>query len=99
VAEITFVGKPAGMGPKGTWVFLDLPKEITNALGTKARAPRRRTKAALAQSPKAKPSFDWLAPSHRKAYVDWIEEAKRPETQDKRVTETVARLARGEKRT
>ena len=154
MARITFVGKPSGMGPKGAWVFLDLPEKVTRALGTKGRAPivvtvggkefrvsafpdgheghqmsfnkamqaashwstgvttepsvaldmrprnatvPRDLKIALAKSSKAKAAFDGLAPSHRKAYVDWIEEAKRPETRERRVGETVARLVRGEK--
>jgi|SRR3990172_2129536 len=154
MGEITFTGKPTGMGPKGAWVFLVLSKEVTQALGTKTRAPivvtvagkefrvsafpdgqgghqinfnmamqaasgwskgesvkvsvvldtRPRTvavpkdlKAALAKTPKAKAAFDGLAPSHQKAYVDSIEESKRPGTREKRVKETVARLVRGEK--
>ena len=52
---------------------------------------------AVKKSAKAKAVFDGLAPSHRKAYVDWIEEAKRPETREKRVAETVGRLVKGEK--
>lgn len=54
-------------------------------------------KAALSKDAKARSSFDGLAPSHRKAYVDWIEEARRPETRAKRVGETVARLKKSQK--
>jgi hypothetical protein len=39
MSEITFTGKPAGMGPKGAWVFLDLSEEVTRAISTKARTP------------------------------------------------------------
>src|SRR3972149_5633705 len=39
MGEITFTGKPTGMGPKGAWVFLVLSKEVPQALGTKTRAP------------------------------------------------------------
>lgn len=53
--------------------------------------------SALAKTPKAKTTFAGLPPSHQKAYVDWIDEAKRPETRERRVTETVARLLRTEK--
>lgn len=60
-------------------------------------APPKDLKAAIAKDAKAKAAFAGLAPSHKKAYVDWIEEAKRPETRAKRVSETVTRLKRGEK--
>ena len=38
-------------------------------------------------------SFDRLAYSHRKEYVDWIEQAKRPETRARRIQATLERLA------
>lgn len=38
-----------------------------------------------------------LATFYRKGYVRWIEEAKRPETRAKRITETVAALKAGKK--
>ena len=57
----------------------------------------RDLKAALAKLPKAEATFKSLSPSHKKGYVDWIEEAKRPGTRAKRVHEAVDRLAKGEK--
>ena len=39
--------------------------------------------------------FVALAPSHRKEYVRWITEAKRPETRSKRIAETVAKIGKG----
>jgi hypothetical protein len=36
--------------------------------------------------------FDALAPSHRKEWVRWVEEAKKPETRERRVRETVSRV-------
>jgi uncharacterized protein YdeI (YjbR/CyaY-like superfamily) len=50
--------------------------------------------AALAASPAAEQFFDGLAPSHRYEYLEWITEAKRPETRAKRIG---ARMARGRK--
>ncbi len=50
---------------------------------------------SLANSEVAMQKFAKMAWSHRKAYVDWIEEAKRPETRTKRVTEAVKRIAAG----
>ena len=40
-------------------------------------------------------AWEKLAPSHRKAYVRWIEEAKKPETRARRVAESVSRLVSG----
>ena len=54
--------------------------------------------AALVTShPDAAAYWETLSPSNRREYARWIEEAKRPETRQRRVQETVARLARGEK--
>lgn len=51
--------------------------------------------AALPANPAAQSYFDRLAPSHRKAYVEWIEAAKRPETRARRVASAVELLAQG----
>lgn len=53
-------------------------------------------KEALAKSKTARAGFDKMAWSHRKAYVDWIEEAKQPETRSRRIAETVKRVAAGQ---
>ncbi|MNH85775.1 hypothetical protein D3C87_517370 [compost metagenome] len=52
----------------------------------------------LDQSAQAAAFFAGLAPSHRKAYIQWIEEAKRPETRDARVRKTIEKLTQGQKR-
>lgn len=51
--------------------------------------------AALSASPKAGTFFEQLAYSHRKEYVRWIEEAKKPETRASRIEKAVALLAEG----
>jgi uncharacterized protein YdeI (YjbR/CyaY-like superfamily) len=48
--------------------------------------------AALAATPGARESFDRLAPSHRKQHLWYVYEAKRPETRERRIKETVRRL-------
>jgi uncharacterized protein DUF1905/bacteriocin resistance YdeI/OmpD-like protein len=40
----------------------------------------------------ARPAFDALSFSHRREYVTWIDEAKRPETRQRRITQTVERI-------
>ena len=52
---------------------------------------------ALKAEPAAWQFFETLAPSFRRAYVGWIDAAKREETKVRRLREAVARLAKGEK--
>ena len=54
--------------------------------------------AALDKSPKAKAAFDAFAPSHRREYLEWIAEAKRDETRQKRITTAIEWLSEGKKR-
>jgi uncharacterized protein YdeI (YjbR/CyaY-like superfamily) len=55
-------------------------------------------KAALAGDAKARATFDGLSPSHKREYVEWIVEAKRPETRRTRIEKTVQWLAEGRHR-
>lgn len=54
-------------------------------------------RTALADHPAAAAHFDGLAAGHRKEWVRWIEEAKRPETREARVAKTLAGLREGRK--
>jgi len=45
----------------------------------------------------ARAFFDGLAPSHRKEWVRWVEEAKKPETRAARVEKTVESIRAGKK--
>ena len=49
-------------------------------------------RAVLDGSPKAAAEFERIPYSHKRRYVQWIDEAKRPETREKRVREAVERL-------
>lgn len=77
-----------------------------NAPGAKvAVAPPRRAwvavpkyvERALKQNGAAWTFFEQLAPSYRRAYIGWIDSAKRSETKERRLREAVIRLANGEK--
>jgi hypothetical protein len=50
---------------------------------------------ALGDDPAAKAAFDALAPSHRKEFARWIDEAKREETRRSRVEQTLQMLRNG----
>jgi uncharacterized protein YdeI (YjbR/CyaY-like superfamily) len=52
---------------------------------------------ALKAEPKAWAFFRQLAPGHRRNFVVWIHMAKRPETREKRIRESIALLAAGKK--
>ena len=45
----------------------------------------------------ARSHFHALAPSHRKEWVRWVEEARRPETRATRIAKTAAALREGKK--
>ncbi|HEU5489723.1 MAG TPA: YdeI/OmpD-associated family protein [Gaiellaceae bacterium] len=51
---------------------------------------------ALAADPVAKKAFASMSFTHRREYVEWVEEAKRPETRARRIAATVARAPGGE---
>lgn len=52
--------------------------------------------AALATEEAASETFTGLSYSHQREYVEWIEQAKRPETRARRVAQAIARLGAGE---
>ena len=60
----------------------DLPVSIGNALKTNAKAWK---------------FFRELAPTYRRDFVVWIYTAKRPETRDRRIRESIRLLAAGKK--
>jgi len=53
-------------------------------------------RAALAEAPEAKAAFAGLSFTHRREYVEWVEEAKRAETRARRIAVTVERVRAGE---
>jgi len=53
--------------------------------------------AALEQHPNAKKFFNTLTKTDRKQYITWITTAKRPETREKRIIESIELLEKGQK--
>ncbi len=152
MTKIAFTGKLAARGPKGAWVFLDFPKNVSRQLGSRGRVAVRGTlngfpfrisafpmgdgrhqiavnktlragarakpgdrvvvvlevdigprvvrvpadlKAALASSKKARMNFERLSYGDRKAYVDWITEAKKQGTRERRIAGAIKRMSTG----
>jgi hypothetical protein len=54
--------------------------------------------AALDGDPAARAAFDALSYTHRKEYARWVEEAKREETRQRRVSQTLQMLKEGKTR-
>jgi Domain of unknown function (DUF1905)/Bacteriocin-protection, YdeI or OmpD-Associated len=52
---------------------------------------------AAAMDDAARTTFAGLAPSHKKEWVRWVEEAKKPETRATRIAKTVESLREGKK--
>jgi Bacteriocin-protection, YdeI or OmpD-Associated/Domain of unknown function (DUF1905) len=53
---------------------------------------------ALAGDRQARAAFDRLAYTHRKEYARWIDDAKRPETRARRITQALEMLREGKTR-
>ena len=79
-----------------------------NIAGIKPAKPRKRKPelavpddlaGALQRNKKARTTFfDTFSPSHRREYIEWIVEAKREETRQKRLAQTIEWLAEGKQR-
>lgn len=94
--------------------LLGLSREVREAAGVQAGqsvdvalelddAPREvevpaALEAALAGDADARRAFDALAFTHRKEFARWVAEAKRPETRERRVAQTLEMLREGRTR-
>lgn len=99
----------------GGLLFLVVKSEVRQVIGKSAGeavevimeldlSPRsipvpQRLQQELKSDPIARKAFETLAPSHRKAFSQWVAEARRDETRERRVMETVRMLRDGEKLT
>jgi uncharacterized protein YdeI (YjbR/CyaY-like superfamily) len=52
-------------------------------------------RAALSRNAEAKAHFAKMSPSHQREYCEWIAEAKKPETKERRVLKAVEQIAEG----
>jgi len=77
-----------------------LDAELEGRATPKRAAPRRAAvpadlRAALERNTKARKTFEGLAPSHKRAYVQWIVAAKREETRARRIATAIEWMAEG----
>ena len=88
--------------------YLKKAVQLNDAGVRKPNLPKRRTNkeltvpedllAALKKNRKALITFENFSYSHKKEYVEWITEAKRDETRQRRLTATLGWLAQGKPR-
>jgi uncharacterized protein YdeI (YjbR/CyaY-like superfamily) len=90
----------------------DALKELVRKAAAAETAPKARAKpaakpvpgtpadlsAALDSNPAARAAFDGFPPGARREYVEWILDAKRPETRGKRIAQAAAWISEGKKR-
>lgn len=69
--------------PRRTKPVLDTPADLA---------------AALKRNAAARKTFDHFAPGQRREYIEWIIEAKKPETRERRLAQTIEWLAEGKSR-
>ena len=81
-----------------------------NEEGVKSAGPRKRSAPRLAPEPstdflaalkknrKALAAFEAFSPSHRREYVEWVAEAKREDTRQRRIAQSIEWLAEGKPR-
>jgi uncharacterized protein YdeI (YjbR/CyaY-like superfamily) len=81
-AKLNEAGGPARPKPKPTKA-LPVPSDLAGALKQQAAAAK---------------TFADFSPSARREYIEWITEAKRPETRQQRLATTLEWLAAGKKR-
>lgn len=81
---------PAGLARPPTGRSGDAPKIAAETLSPEILG-------RFAANPRAWQHFEALAPSYRRAFVLWIDAAKREETREKRIREAIRLLAAGRK--
>lgn len=90
----------ARLKSRGLLAPAGLARPPTSRSGDAPRPPAKLPayiETALRRNARAWKRFEALAPSYRRAYVAWIDSAKREATRDKRLREAVRLLAAGRK--
>ena len=90
---IAYLKKAAKLNEDGVKV----PKAKKPAKGRPVSVPEDLAKL-LDKNKKARQTFEAFSPSHRREYTEWITEAKRPETREKRLAATIEQLEEGKPR-
>lgn len=108
MGQLGRITRVADLPPKRTLLAWVRKAMALNEQGVKpARAPRAKKPEAkvpadlakaLSRNAKARAAFAGFSPSHRREYLEWIEEAKREATREQRITTAIEWLAAGKPR-
>jgi uncharacterized protein YdeI (YjbR/CyaY-like superfamily) len=91
---VAYVKKAAALNAQGVKA---VPARKT-AAAKPAPVPTLEFAAALRRNKAAGAAFKAFPPSHQREYVDWIAEARREETRDRRIAQAVEWIAEGKQR-
>lgn len=92
---LTYMAQAADLVESGARTkSIERPKKVAKRA---VRVPRELA-AALKKNKMAAKAFEGFSPSHRREYAEWIGEARRAETRQKRVQQAVQWLAQGKPR-
>lgn len=95
---IAWVRHAASSVDKGTHISpIAARNKVVKAPKPALQTPPQFTKA-LKQNQKARSAFTALSPSCKREYIEWIADAKREETRDKRITTAIEWIASGKQR-
>lgn len=102
------LGSVADLPPEGELLELVRKAASLNEQGVKGPREKGRAKPpvsmhpdferALAENPQAREFLEGLAPSYRREYLEWIAEAKRDATRERRIAQAVEWLGEGKRR-
>lgn len=73
------------------------PRDKTKKPWTPLRSPTD-LKEALAKNKKARDAYEDFSPSHKREYLEWITEAKQPDTRKRRLAQAIEWMAEGKSR-
>lgn len=82
-AQLNEDGVKVPRAPRAARAAIPVPAELT---------------AALAKNRKALAAFEAFPPSHRREYVEWIADARRDDTKQRRIAQAVEWMAEGKQR-
>lgn len=96
---VAYVKKAAALNAEGAGTASAREAPARKAAAPKpAPVPTPEFAAALRRDKAASATFKALSPSQQREYVEWIAEAKRDDTRDRRIAQAVEWLAEGKQR-
>lgn len=95
---LAWIRQAAGFVDDGTYTSsMAARNKVVKAPKPELKAPPEFS-AALKKNKKATTVFDAFSPSCKREYIEWIAEAKREDTRDKRIAQAVEWIAEGKQR-